>query len=845
MTPDAAAPPQGFLEEGQLNPPVTNLVEGFAASVRRHKDRPAISGAHWRPTYEELDRSTDQLAEQMRTRLPDKEAPAHIAVLMEHDSPLVAACVAAVKSGHTAAVLDQAASPEELLDTMERISAVLLVYSPHFVELAGKVESLGIPALSSDALFSPQGATVGVTSAILPSQPAHLVSTSGTSGTRKLILQTHGQILQTTSHFSSQLGFQATDRFLLISQLSWGQGVATMWSALLNGACLCPFDLRKRGMNALAPWIEKKRISVFVSAVGIFRSLLARHPEPAQLRSVRLVRVGAEAATSADFREFLKWFPDTCRFASSYTSSESGSIALLVLDRHDNPASGPLPGGILNPAMDLQLFDDEGNPVAQGETGHLVIRTPHPAAGYWGQPALTAERFRPDPTNPRFCCYHTGDLAWLSDSGILHLAGRADAQVKISGKVLNLAVLEDAVRECKGVAGAMACKGTLAHGAAVILTGVVLEPDPPTDVLPRARAALDKALGDLKVARHVLLLQELPLSPNGKPDRKELARLLAARLPTTATPPRTEMEQIIAQAWNAALGVERGVPRPLYETFFQAGGDSMQAVDLLASLSKELGRDLSMLMLLNHPTIAQLAEAIEAGYDAPPTSRPRPVFAKSTLLPLRLDGERTPLLVVPGGYASENELAVFARLLEAMPAGHPCHGTRLNLIAPRVWGPWSLRRLARQTVRQWHATGSRYGKPPLVIGECQGCPLAYEIACRIPGASLVLLDPRQPRPDDSPAKPSPPGTMHPPAIARYYKLTRSFRPTHRLRGNLTLVSCEFNSASAMMKLDWWKRKSSPAHACQVVITPGDHETYLRDHRIKLAELLGRICDLPA
>jgi hypothetical protein len=251
----------------------------------------------------------------------------------------------------------------------------------------------------------------------------------------------------------------------------------------------------------------------------------------------------------------------------------------------------------------------------------------------------------------------------------------------------------------------------------------------------------------------------------------------------------------------------------------------------MLALSKEFGCTLPPEVLIARPSVAQFAEALDAGL-VPGGPAPWFRLPGATLLPLREAGGETPLLFIPGGYTSENELLVFAGLMTGVNTAHAASGVRLNLHASRVLPPFSLKGLARAIGRAWLR---RHGaRVPVIVGECQACALACEsaqwLSRKLAAPPVVaLLDPWQPRSTHSPAP-------HPPAVRRYYDLLRRHEPA-RYPGEVHIV-CASQSRRLAECHEWWRSRLG-TH-CLAHEVPGDHHTYIRAHKTHLAALLNDI-----
>jgi acyl carrier protein len=282
------------------------------------------------------------------------------------------------------------------------------------------------------------------------------------------------------------------------------------------------------------------------------------------------------------------------------------------------PAEVAEPVPIGRPIADTRVFvtDAALRPVPPGVPGELAAGGDGLARGYWRRPALTAERFVPDPLSGEPCSrlYRTGDRArWLA-SGRLEFLGRFDSQVKIRGFRIEPGEVEAALSACPGVAEAavvvVETDGDKALAACLVAAG-----DGETLAPAALRAFLEERLPPHAVPQRFLALDRMPLTPNGKVDRRELARRVAEagaappEAPEGHVAPRTRLEQALAEIWTGFLPVARVGVR---DDFFDLGGHSLIATRIAARIRRDFGVALPLAVLFEEPTVERLALVLEA-----------------------------------------------------------------------------------------------------------------------------------------------------------------------------------------------------------------------------------------
>ena len=802
------------------------IPDRFEQQAAVRGDRRAIASGSWQPGYAELNAAANHLAHALLARGGARGD--RVTLLMRHDGPLIAAVLAVWKAGRILVVLNPSDPPARLRQVLADADSALFVSDPQHMDLAKLIAA--VPAqivcfedhFSSDPSPNPE-----ITGA--PDDAVCLAYTSGSTGLPKGVIGTHRTFLHHVQRCSLGMEVRADDRIALFSSLGGGHGLGTMGCALLNGAAICPHPLTKEGTDGLADWITRCAITILVVSASVFRRLMKTLAEDFRFPKVRVVRIGSEAISADDFALFRRHFRDDSFLLHTYSTSESGNVAQMRFAHGDRIAHGRLPAGHAAEGMEVLLCDDQGRDVAQGATGDIIVQSRFLSPGYWRNAPLTDKHFSTASNDSAFRRYRTGDMGRITNDGLLDFVGRKNDRVKIQGHSVELAEIKAALLQQPDVGGAAVFTKTDARSEDQIVACII----PRASRVPDSSAvrhALRRTLPAHMIPAAIAIFDEFPLTPTGKPDHQEMMARLEKQSPDEVVAPRTEMEARIAKIWSRSLNVSSS---GVYDNFFEKGGDSLRAVDLMLGLATELGWDPPMELLLHHPSIAQMAEAIEAGF-AGSVRKPWFRWWRASLLAFRRTGSHAPLVFILGGYTSENELLVCAGLLPHLDADRPVFGVRLNLHALRVLRPGSLRAIARRIARR--VLRQNFSSTPVLIGECQSSALALEVGQVLSRKlksppPLLLLDSWQPR------QQSTDGKVHPPAIARYYQLSRDYEPRAYV-GKVHIV-CSEDSQRLQPCLDWW---SARLHTdCQGHIVQGNHHSYIRQHRKILAGTINAIC----
>lgn len=786
----------------------------------------AIGSGSWQPRYGQLNATANRVAREIVTLSRARED--RVAVLMKHDGPIIAAILGVLKAGRIAIALHPSGSPLRLESICADADPAIILTDIANLDLARVLAGAGREVVCfDDSFLSAKEGNLPIESS--PSAAAFLIYTSGSTGRPKGVVQTHRNILHTVRGYTRGFHLNAEDRICLLGSLAGGQGLMTTFCTLLNGATLFPFSPAERGVAALPAWMEECKISIFISAASLFRQLLKMVPEHARFPHLRLVRLGAEPVLWSDLNGFRVFFSPECQFASVLSSTETGNVTQYLTWGEASRPGENLPVGKPVAGKEVLILQADGSEALRGAAGEIAVRSRYLSPGYWRDPEATAAAFLCNPGSEERL-FRTGDLGcWRHDGELLHL-GRLEAGGKVLGNRINFTEVEEALLMLPQVLNAVVAITSEIERAGQLVAWVVLD-ETRDEGAYQWRKALARSLPEYMIPGRIILCDAVPLAPNGKPDRHHLlSQLVSAQTESTA-PPRTDNERAIATFWVEALGLSTiGV----YDSFFEVGGNSLLAADLMLNLSRYYGRDIPVQALINHPTISQFAEAMESGFIHTESKLPL-CWWKASLVSLREKESESPLLIVPGGYVTENELLVFAGLIPQVSRSRSVSGVRMNLHRQRVIPPFSLRGMAGMIGRSYLSRSGR--KIPVIVGECQSCPLACALARwleRKLGVAplLILLDPWHPR-----VKPTR-EAGHPTAIKRYFDLLRESKISP-YSGAVHLI-CTAESGRLSMCLEWWS--SRLGNHCEGHEVPGNHHSYLRQKSATLAATLNSILD---
>jgi amino acid adenylation domain-containing protein len=577
----------------------------FEAVASRCAERVAVRSRGQVLTYAALDQEATRIARAILGRgLPVAEP---VALLVDHDAAAVAAILGMLKTGRPCVVLDARQPPAHLARILDDARAPLIVHGEGHAALARDVAGAARALLDSRAT-PPVGAEAPPGMAISPRSLAYLTYTSGSTGAPKGVVIDHRNLLHRAFSHVNSVRIMAGDRLSLVHGLSVAASYRQLWGALLVGASVSLFDLAADGPGPIPDWLRDQMITICHFPASAFRHFAASLGEGETFPTVRAVILANEPVFPSDVLLFRRHFPPAAVFFNSVGITETGTILQHAVDSR-TPLSGTLlPVGRPVPDKEILLLDEKGEPVGDSEIGEIAVRSEFLAGGYWRRPDLDAKAFLPDGEGGDKRLYRTGDLGRSLPDGSLVYLGRKDVQPKLRGRFVDTLEVEARLLAHPDVAGVAVAVREDRPGEQRLVAYVV----PATGSGPSVseiRRFLRTALPAHMVPSALVLLDELPRTPNGKIDRRALPVPGRSR-PTvdrSFVAPATPVERTLARLWAEVLDLDEiGTD----DDFLDLGGHSLLAARILSRIHDELGVHVPLAQFLEAATVARLATVL-------------------------------------------------------------------------------------------------------------------------------------------------------------------------------------------------------------------------------------------
>ncbi|HEY3570928.1 MAG TPA: amino acid adenylation domain-containing protein [Thermoanaerobaculia bacterium] len=573
------------------------LHEIIAARVAARPDEVAVVCGEASLTCRELDDRAGRLARRLRGMGVGPETL--VGVCAERSLEMVVALLAVLKAGGAYVPLDPS-YPADRLAYMLEDSAVPVLLTQE--ALRGRLPATGARVVPLDGEGEEEPGADLPTVEITPDHAAYMIYTSGSTGRPKGAVNTHRAIVNRLLWMQQELGLDPTDRVLQKTPFSFDVSVWEFFWPLMMGARLVvakpgghqdpdylAAEIARQGVTTLH--FVPSMLQVFLEARGLERCA-----------ALRRVVCSGEALPAELARRYYEVF--TAPLINLYGPTEAAvDVSCWRCVPGDPRATVPIGHPVANTG--LPILDRAGRRVPVGVAGELLIGGVQVGRGYHRRPELTAEKFVPDPFGRRGArLYRTGDLARYLPDGAIEFLGRIDHQVKIRGLRIELGEIEAALTSHPTVREAVvvATADQRLVGYVVAAAGAAIEP-------AGLRAHLATSLPEHMVPAVLVTLDALPLSPNGKVDRRALPAPGAAAGGATYSAPRTPLEEMIAGIWSEVLKVDK-VGRD--DSFFELGGHSLLATRVLSRLRETLQAEVPLRSLFEAATVARQAALVEA-----------------------------------------------------------------------------------------------------------------------------------------------------------------------------------------------------------------------------------------
>jgi amino acid adenylation domain-containing protein len=581
------------------------LIDLFRETAHRFADRLAVQDQARRLTYGELASEVEALAAAASFAAGARPGP--VATLLPSDASAPIALLAAFAAGRGVVPLDVADPPERVRVIAENAEPSVLITTGALAPAARDLFAGDLPVVEVDGPRPPPAS--GALNGAGPDDLAYIIYTSGSTGRPKGVFQNQRGLLHDLMQLVNGMRISCDDRLAMVFPASVIAGLRSMFGALITGAELHMLPPNELGSAALARELRARGITLFRASGTLFGRLVQGLEPGERLDSLRMVALGNDRVDWSHVDAFRRICRDDALFACHAGATECSTLFVeWIVEEAARSEGARLPVGRPFPERRVSLVDEQGRPVPDGEVGEFEVSSRYIAQGYWRDPERTAGAFRADPADPLARVYRTGDLGRRRPDGLYEFLGRRDHQIKLHGVRIELGEIEAALRACQGVLdGALVVRRGARDEARALAAYVQLRSGVTGLASRHLLAMLSQRLPAHMLPAAVFILDELPWLPGSKIDRMALERMDRQRGAASPDGVSDPLQRQVARVFERVLGVSGATAE---DTVLSLGGDSLQSVDLVLHLERELGVPVSLEAFQQSQSIGELTQWI-------------------------------------------------------------------------------------------------------------------------------------------------------------------------------------------------------------------------------------------
>ncbi|MFY9912426.1 MAG: amino acid adenylation domain-containing protein [Candidatus Sulfotelmatobacter sp.] len=635
------------------------LVEDMSARV---PSETAVIYAQQQLSYGELNARANQVAHYLRKRGLNRNG--RVGICLKRSVDFAVAILGVLKAAGVCVPLDPTYPGERLSFMLSDAAAPLLLTERGLLQ-AAVPQGTAVLYLSEERDMLAREPRGNVHVGSLPSDVAYIIYTSGSTGRPRGVLLTHAGLANYMVSAAEMFALRPGDRMLQFCSISFDAALEEIFSTWAAGATLVfrTEDLSLE-LSEFVDWAARQRITVMDLPTAYWHEWVYAMPGLSQKvpSALRLVIVGGEKSSVKAYSTWHKFVGNRVRWVNTYGPAEASVVSTAYEPKlaagDEPPALLPIGRPVAN--VRVYLLDPDLNLVPVGVPGELHIGGAGVARGYLNLPQLTEQKFIPDifSDDPSARLYKTGDLARYLPSGDIEFLGRRDNQVKIRGFRIEPGEIESVLGKHPEVQEAAVVQREDETARKRLMTYVVRSRGKVTE--SELRRHVQERLPEYMVPSEFVFLEAMPLTPNGKIDRRALAALKSesrVEIALTSAAKNPVQAQLIG-IWEQLLGRS---PIGLGDNFFELGGDSLLAARLMHRVKQVFGKNLPLAVLLQAPTVEQLAAVLRDGWSG----------EWSSLVAMQPEGSKPPFFMVHG--VGGNVLG-FHSLARHMKPDHPFYG---------------------------------------------------------------------------------------------------------------------------------------------------------------------------
>ena len=576
-----------------------NIVELFEKQVEKNGENIAISLGQNKVTYNELNCSANIIAR----NILNYSTKGNVAILFEHGVQMIEAMLGVLKTGKTYIPMDNSYPITRLKYILEDSNATLIITNRNNLKLAESlVENKNIPIVClEDIDYSISKENVNM---IIPSDTiAYIIYTSGSTGNPKGVMHSHMGTVNFVGSYINELHIIEKDRVGLFTSYSHAVAIIDIFASLFRGASVLPYNLKEyENMENLTQWVKEEKITIYHSVPQLFRNFIRKLGENEIVESIRLVLLGGESIYRTDMELFKKHCSKNSFLANVLGASEVLVGTIFFLNTESCDYGYTVPVGYEVEGVKVHLIDKNNKEVLAYQPGEIVYESEFLAKGYCNKPDKTNEVFCKS-SNSTGMLYRSGDIGRRLSSGAIEYLGRKDFQIKIRGYRVELGEIESCLYKYPGISVAAVIAKENENKEKYLCAYFSAKSQISAEII---RKYLTDKLPSFMIPQHIIQLDEMPYTPNGKIDRQALNNKTVIEKQVVLS--QNDTEGKLTDLCKNLLGIEN---ISLDNNFFDLGGHSLSAVDFIEQINKTFNVNITLRQIYELNSIKELADLLD------------------------------------------------------------------------------------------------------------------------------------------------------------------------------------------------------------------------------------------
>ncbi|MDP4146802.1 MAG: amino acid adenylation domain-containing protein [Bacillota bacterium] len=590
-----------------------SIIERFERVVAKYPNNIAVKTNKDFITYDLLNKRVNKLSQSiLKSTVANNKSlnnikPQTVALLCNHDIEMIVAMLGALRTGVIFVPLDPTYPKDRLIYMLRNSEAAMLISDSANITLAEKLKEY----LDKDIFICEIDENIcdeKYSKKVEAEQIAYIMYTSGSTGEPKGVVQTNENVLAFLCGYTNEFNINDKDKITLLSSYSHTTGIIDIFSALLNGATLCPYDIKSEGnMDNLVKWIEDEEITIYHSVPSVYRYYMNCVKENKN-SMIRLIILGGESLHKSDVELYKKNFADDCIFVNLFGSSEVIVATSYLISKETEMENNIVPIGYLVDNVECYIINENGEEESVYGVGEIVYSSKYLAKGYWNLENKTKEGFITNPITKTGVVYRSGDIGRILPDGRLEYLGRADYQVKIRGYRVEVSEIESVLDKIDSIEKSVVVAYEEELGEKYLAAYFVVK-DGKEFSLEIIKNELKNTLPSYMIPLFFKEIEEVPLTPNGKIDKKALPKIEFEVEGKEYAAPTNEIEKKLVEIWEEILKISK---IGINDNFFDLGGHSLKATLLVGRIYKEFDVKVELKDIFNFSTVREISEQIKS-----------------------------------------------------------------------------------------------------------------------------------------------------------------------------------------------------------------------------------------